>query len=225
MRFPHSPHELRRRRLLVAGAGAALLLISVSTYAALVHRAAVHSVRVEQRTASEGPTTRAAAPPSAVPSSLDGTDDPEGFARSAALAIFEWDTATMLRREDHIEQIVVAGDPAGESTAGLLSDLSGYVPTDAAWIDLAQYATRQWLTIDSLTTPAKWDVAVAQAGSALLPGTAAFTVRGVRHRTGTWDGAPISTEHRVAFTVFVVCGPTYPECHLLRLSILDKPLD
>ncbi|WP_262852275.1 ParB N-terminal domain-containing protein [Mumia quercus] len=38
-------------------------------------------------------------------------------------------------------------------------------------------------------------------------------------------GEPVASEHTVAFTVFIVCGPSYPECHLLRLSLLDKPLD
>ena len=40
-----------------------------------------------------------------------------------------------------------------------------------------------------------------------------------------WEGEPVASEHDVAFTVFIVCGPSYPECHLLRLSMLDKPLD
>ena len=43
-------------------------------------------------------------------------------------------------------------------------------------------------------------------------------------RTGVWNGQPVTSEHPVAFTVFVVCAPTYPTCHLLRLSQLDNPL-
>ena len=39
-----------------------------------------------------------------------------------------------------------------------------------------------------------------------------------------WNGQPVTSEHPVAFTVFVVCAPTYPTCHLLRLSQLDNPL-
>jgi hypothetical protein len=59
----------------------------------------------------------------------------------------------------------------------------------------------------------------------LLPGTTGLTIRGIRHRTGVWEGEPVASEHDVAFTVFIVCGPSYSECHLLRLSMLDKPLD
>jgi len=58
----------------------------------------------------------------------------------------------------------------------------------------------------------------------LLPGTTAFTITGVRHRSGVWEGTPVTSEHDVAFTVFVVCAPSYPACHLLRLSRLDEPL-
>ena len=76
-----------------------------------------------------------------------------------------------------------------------------------------------------MTRPTKWPEAEAQAGDALLPGTTAFTIEGVRHRTGIWEDAPVSSEHDVSFTVFVVCGPSYPECHLLRLSMLDNPLE
>jgi hypothetical protein len=107
----------------------------------------------------------------------------------------------------------------------LLSDLDNYLPTHDAWSDLARYQTRQWLTVDSVTTPTLWSQAEAQAGSVLLPGTEAFTIHGDRHRSGVWEDAPVTTAHQVAFTVFVVCGPSYPTCHLLRLSMLDKPLE
>jgi hypothetical protein len=92
-------------------------------------------------------------------------------------------------------------------------------------MELAKYETRQWLTVDTLTTPSKWADAQAQAGDELLPGTTALTINGTRHRSGVWEGDPVASAHDVAFTVFLVCGPSYPECHLLRLSILDKPLD
>ena len=81
------------------------------------------------------------------------------------------------------------------------------------------------ITVDSVTTPASWAQAEAQAGDALLPGTTAYTVRGTRHRSGVWEGAPVETTHEVSFTVFLVCAPSYPACRLLRLSMLDQPLD
>ena len=49
-------------------------------------------------------------------------------------------------------------------------------------------------------------------------------IEGTRHRTGTWSGEPVTSAHPVAFTVFVVCAPTYDTCYLLRLSQLDNPL-
>ncbi len=107
----------------------------------------------------------------------------------------------------------------------LVSDLDNYLPTQDAWVELAQYETRQWLSIDSVTTPSKWGEAETQAGDELLPGTTAFTIHGTRHRSGIWEREPVASGHEVAFTVFIVCGPLYPECHLLRLSMLDKPLD
>ena len=47
----------------------------------------------------------------------------------------------------------------------------------------------------------------------------------VRHRAGVWQGEAVASEHGVTFTVFMVCGPSYDRCHLLRLSRLDEPLD
>ena len=153
------------------------------------------------------------------------TSDPATFARQVAQAIFAWDTTSMVSRADHVEQLLALADPTGESTAGLLADLDRYLPTADAWTQLARYDTRQWLTITAVTTPTLWPKAVSQAVAGLLPGTTAFTVDGVRHRSGVWEGEPVNSAHDVAFTVFVVCGPSYPRCHLLRLSMLDKPLD
>ena len=66
-------------------------------------------------------------------------------------------------------------------------------------------------------------VAQAQPGQ-IAPGTTAVTIEGTRHRSGVWNGQPVTSEHPVSFTVFVVCPPTYPTCHVLRLSQLDNPL-
>ena len=58
----------------------------------------------------------------------------------------------------------------------------------------------------------------------IAPGTTALTIEGTRHRAGVWNGQPVTSEHPVAFTMFMVCAPSYPTCHLLRLSQLDNPL-
>lgn len=226
MLYPTTPDDLRRRRLIVVGVAIAFLLIAFITYAVLVHRSASTSAEhVDTKTnAGETPTAGTKLVLAELPE-LRATSDPETFARQVAEAIFAWDTKTLISRTDHVEQLVAVADPTGESTPGVVSDLDNYLPTQDAWVELAQYETRQWLSIDSVATPSKWAEAKAQAGDELLPGTTAFTIHGTRHRSGVWEGTPVASEHEVAFTVFIVCGPSYPECHLLRLSMLDKPLD
>lgn len=226
MLYPTTSDDLRRRRLIVAGIATALLLIAFMTYAVLVHRS--HSSSTTPRTTEQGTvelTPIETKPVVTELPTLPSTSDPETFTRQVAEAIFAWDRATLVTRTDHIEQLVTVADPTGESTPGLVADLDNYLPTQDAWVELATYETRQWLSIDSVTTPTRWAEAQAQAGDALLRGTTALTIHGTRHRSGVWEGEPVSSEHAVAFTIFLVCGPSYPECHLLRLSILDKPLD
>lgn len=225
MLYPTTPDDLRRRRLIVAGVATALLLIALVTYAVLVHRAHSPSATSTKAQAPVELTEVHDVPPVTELPELRRTSDPETFARQVAEAIFAWDTATLVSRTNHIEQLVEVADPTGESTPGLVSDLHNYLPTQDAWTELTKYETRQWLTVDSVTTPTKWAEAEAQAGDELLPGTTALTIHGTRHRSGIWEGEPVSSEHDVAFTVFLVCAPAYPECHLLRLSMLDKPLD
>ena len=225
MLFPTTPEGLRRRSLIVVGAATALLLIAFITYAVLVQRSHLSiSTSADDKTGSIESTPVERMPKFTELPTLRSASDPEDFARLVAEALFEWDTTTLFTRTDHVEQLVGVADPTGESTPGLVSDLDNYLPAHAAWIELARYATRQWLSIDSVTTPRKWAEAEAQAGDDLLPGTTALTIRGTRHRSGVWEGSPVASEHDVAFTIFAVCGPSYPKCHLLRLSMLDKPL-
>ena len=156
---------------------------------------------------------------------VEASDDPETFARNVATALFAWDTASGLWPLDYSPTILAVGDPSGDEQAGLASDIATYLPTRDAWIELRQYATRQHLTIDTAYVPDAWADAVAQAHSGqLAAGTTAVTIEGTRQRAGVWNGQPVASEHPVAFTVFVVCAPTYPTCHLLRLSQLDNPL-
>ena len=226
MLYSTTADDLRRRRILVLGVAIALLLIAFITYAVLVRSSHSSSTApAGQTTTPDSSASVETKAPVVDLAALHPTSDPGTFARQVAEALFTWDTATLLTRTDHVEQLVAVADPTGESTPGLVADLGNYLPTQDAWVELAQYETRQWLSIDGATTPSKWAEAEAQAGDELLPGTAAFTIHGTRHRSGIWEDAPVASEHNVAFTVFIVCGPSYPECHLLRLSILDKPLD
>jgi hypothetical protein len=225
MHAPTSLNALRRRRLIVISTVIAFLLLAVVTYTALVHRSAATSNAAKTPKDSRSQPLVSAPPTHADLSSLPTTSDPQAFSRSVAEALFAWDTATMIGRTQHVERLVAVADPTGKSTPGLVADLDNYLPNQAAWTQLAGYETRQWLTVDSVRTPTQWAVAEAQAGDDLLPGTTAYTIHGTRHRAGVWEDSPVTSQHDVAFTLFIVCGPSYPECHLLRLSILDKPLD
>ncbi|NLD76227.1 MAG: hypothetical protein GX643_06135 [Acidimicrobiales bacterium] len=232
MRYPSTTAEvLRRRRVIVAAATITLLLVAGVTYAVLLHRTSASHVAPADPSALSIASPTIASPaagtarPDTVLPALPPTSDPEAFARQVAEAIFAWDTTSLLTRTDHIEQLVAVADPSGASTPGLVFDLDTYLPTQAAWVELARYQTRQWLAIDAVTTPGTWATAQAQAGDQLLPGTTARTIHGTRHRAGIWEGRPVASDHDVAFTIFIVCQPSYPQCRLLRLSILDKPLD
>ena len=151
--------------------------------------------------------------------------DPETFAQGVASTLFAWDTASGLWPLDYTSAILAVGDPSGDEQAGLASDVAAYLPNRDAWIELRQYATSQHLTIDAAFVPDAWADAVEQAQPGqLASGTVAVTIEGTRHREGVWNGQPVTSQHEVTFTVFVVCAPTYPTCHLLRLSQLDNPL-
>lgn len=220
--------ELRRRRLIIGGLAIVLLLATFLAYAVLVQRTTTMSVDVPVaplEVEAQGAPQSAAAPISEL-SPLAPTARPEAFARLIAHALLEWDTSTVVTRAQHVGRLVAVADPTGESAAGLVSDIENYLPTPEAWTQLQQYETRQWIEIESARVPSRWSEAEAQAGpDGLLPGTTAYTISGIRHRSGIWDSDPVSSAHDVAFTVFIVCGPAYPECHLLRLSLVDEPLD
>ena len=140
-------------------------------------------------------------------------------------ALFAWDTGGGYGPLDYTAILLDVGDPTGTERNGLASDIATYLPNAEAWAGLRRYATRQELSIESVTVPAAWADAIAQARPGqLLPGTIAYTIDGTRHRDGVWNGQPVASEHPVSFTVFMVCAPSFDTCHLLRLSQLDNPL-
>lgn len=173
---------------------------------------------------SSAPTRTSPTGPPASPTPITPTSDPETFARRVATAVFTWDTAAGYGPSDYIQAVINVGDPSGNETPGLAADLADYLPNTAAWAQLRQYATRQWLTIDTAAVPTTWGQALQQGQATLLPGTTAYTITGTRHRAGVWDGKPVSTAENVSFTIFETCQPTYQSCRLLRLSQLDNPL-
>ncbi len=210
------------RRLLTAGLVVAMALAFVGVVLALNSgdpSPPTPSARVPWQPAVRSPALEVATDLQQVERSAD----PAVFARSVALALFSWDTASRLSPSGYSGRILAI--TAAEESAGLASDLGNYLPRSAVWPTLREYRTRQWLEVTSVAVPVLWAQAVDEAGpDGLAPGTTAYTIEGVRHRAGIWEGAPVTAADEVSFTVFIVCAPTYPTCHLLRLSLPGKPL-
>jgi len=204
-----------------------LILAGVGTYLALAKDQHHQAPPKRSEPGAETPVQIRVSPQpvAADVSPIDKSSDPETFATGVATALFEWDTATMTSQTEYVDRLVSVADPTGEESAGLVSDIANYLPTATAWASLREYRTRQWLEITATSVPSVWPQAVAEAGTdGLLPGTTAYTIEGIRHRAGIWEDSPASSAHKVSFTVFLVCAPSYPTCHVLRLSLPEKPL-
>ncbi len=227
---PADPDRRRRRLLIAAIAGGLVLLIlvGVGIYGLLrgpaTSQPAPSGDPAPSITVSPVPTTGTG--PAAVPR----TGGPEAFARAVAEALFTWDTASGYDPSDHAQVLAdVAADVEADAFVG---DVRSYLPTTQAWGQLRQYATRQWLTIDTAVIPDAWETAVEQAAPGQIPdGATAYTITGTRHRDGTWGTTPVEASRPVSFTVFLVCTPPIPGrsassglCEVLRLSELDNPL-
>lgn len=158
------------------------------------------------------------------PISLPQTTDPLVYARSVAMLLFTWDTTAGLMPADVSAPVLADADPSGQETAGLLTDLGLYLPTDDQWLDLAQLEVRQQLSITSAQVPQDWASIVANSHGQLSPGNEAVTISGTRERTGVWHDEPASSSYEVAFTVFMACPPIFDRCRVLRLSQLNNPL-
>lgn len=212
-----APDALRRRRLLILGGLAALILLTlvgVGIFGLL--RGPSEPAATPTPVAGE-PTRRAFAP-----AVLPETRDAEVFAEVAARHLFTWDAGLEHGPADYQQPLVDAGHP--DEVIALATDLRGYYPDAGTWGELRQMQTRQWLTITSIGIPAGWETAQAQARSGQLPeGTVAYTIDGTRHRTGTWGTELVAYEAPVSFTIFIAC-PHEGECLLLRLSAVDQPL-
>ena len=219
---PDDPARTRRRLISFVCAGVAFLVL-----AAIGIYGLVTGPNDAAPSPDEPPSPIRIDPDSLLPRLpvIAPSTDAEEFARDAAHALFTWDTASGFLPLDYTAVLLDVGDPTGNEQAGLASDVTSYLPDRDAWIDLRQYSTSQHLTITHAYVPDQWAQAVEQARPGQLPiGAIAITIEGTRHRSGVWNGQPVDSEHSVSFTVFVVCAPTYPTCHLLRLSQLDNPL-
>ncbi|MBF9334946.1 hypothetical protein G3N30_01440 [Microbacterium lacticum] len=235
MKTPFAASDTRSRRRLIALVAALVVIVvlaGVGVYGLLTGPPT--SDRGPDRGGGTRPAPVVTAPgeptPTGTPSlpalpEVEASDDPETFARNVATALLAWDTASGLMPLDYSSVVLAVGDPSGAEQAGLASDVATYLPTREAWLELRQYATAQHLTIEDAFVPEAWDTAVEQAQPGqLAPGTVAYTIEGTRHREGVWNDEQVTSEHPVAFTVFIVCAPAYETCHLLRLSQLDNPL-
>lgn len=227
MKTPADPRARRRLITLIATGTTLLVLVAFGVYGLLAGPA-----KPSSQTSTPAPSASALPAPGETwaPSQptvpvVGGSRDPETFAGHVALALFTWDTTTGPMPLDYTSVLLDVGDPTGQEQAGLAADITTYLPTREAWIDLRLYATTQALTIDSIQVPNAWNEAVDQAHPGQLPpGAVAYTIHGTRQRDGVWNGEPTSAERDVAFTVFIACPPG-ETCHLLRLSGLDNPLD
>ena len=221
-----------RGRLVLIAAGVLVLVAVVGGVLRLAHDdvARVPSavpVRVEKAANPQAPSAAQNAEPGLrIPAdgTVPTTQDPEEFATLVSLALFTWDT-TVTEPGEVRGRLLDVADPTGEESPGLLADLDDYLPDTATWAQLAQYSTSQRIEVTDAEVPASWTAAMtATPTPEVAPGATAVTVTGVRYRAGVWEGDDVTSRHGVAFTVFVVCAPTYPTCHLLRLSELDNPL-
>lgn len=153
------------------------------------------------------------------------TADPEAFAISVAQVLFSWDTTESTPLNEYTGRLLAVADPSGEESAGLATDLTTYLPSPESWEDLKTYETRQWIDINSYEVPDGWTSAEDTSESAdLAAGTTAYTIVGLRRRSGIWRGETAQTVDEVTFTIFMTCKPTYETCRLLRLSQLNNPL-
>ncbi|WP_367889432.1 hypothetical protein [Humibacter ginsenosidimutans] len=205
-----------------------VLLAGVGVYGLIAGPPTIAHPAGSTGSAAPGPVPTGTGSPTAAPPRLPRigpSSDPETFARNVAVALFSWDTSTGFTPSDYASAVVEGGDPTGAEEAGLASDVTSYLPSEQAWAQLRQYATRQSLTVNTASVPAAWAQAVAEARPGqLAPGTVAYTITGTRHRTGIWNGQTVTSTHDVAFTEFIVCPPNGTRCRLLRLSVLDDAL-
>lgn len=223
--MPETRFPRRLMIVLIVAAVVLAVLVGVGLYGLLLAPRSDPSPGGSNTGDPPSSSTSAPSPGSSTPPVIRESDDPEAFARALATALFTWDTATEFGPTDYAQVIVDVGDPSGDESAGLASDVRTYLPKADAWAQLRTMQTRQWLDINEVFVPGEWATALEQASEGqILPGTVAYTITGVRQREGIHGTEPVTSSHDVAFTVFITCEPTFDTCRALRLSELDNPL-
>lgn len=218
--------RVARRRVLIAVTAVtaacivALLRLGVAGYG-LTSSPPRSAVRHDAIAVTEKPAPATELATTSAAAGLPSTDDPVRYARAVTVALLTWDTATGLDVADHGWPVIADADPSGLETPSLAGDVARYLPDPQVWQQLRGYATAQTVTIQAAFVPDSWD-AIAATAQGLRDGTVAVTVEATRHRAGVWQGQPATSDHPLAFTVFLGCPPAFHRCHTLRLSAPDR---
>lgn len=221
-----APRSRRTLVALIAVAVMAVLVVAVGTYG-LITGSPEPDDSPGPTSSSVAPTTEQSRRPATTAprlSTILPTRHAGTFAAGVARALFTWHTGIGFVPLDYTYVILDVADPTGAEQPGLAADIATYLPTQNAWVQLRQYATTQRLEITSMYVPDAWSEALSHARPGQLPeGATAYTIEGIRHRAGTWNGDPIAAQQEVALTVFIACPPD-SSCYVLRLSELNNPL-
>lgn len=216
--------DLARNKTALAAMAAAVTLGCAGTALAIAGDGSDSAPQPRPSTVSRDTSAEASAE-SAAAGQVVETSDPAAFAVSVAQVLFAWNTTKSTPLNEYTGRLLAVADPSGEESAGLATDLSTYLPSPESWEDLKTYETRQWIDINSYRIPDDWDNAQDNAESPdIAAGTTAYTITGLRRRSGIWQGETAKTVDEVAFTIFMTCRPTYDICRLLRISQLNNPL-
>lgn len=221
-----APHfaNLARNKTALAAMAAAVMLSCAGT--ALAFTGGGTDPTPQPRPSVVSPETSAETSTGSAPADqVVETSDRAAFAVSVAQVLFTWDTTESTPLNEYTGRLLAVADPSGEESVGLATDLTTYLPSPESWEDLKTYETRQWIDITSYEVPDDWNSAQDNAKSpAIAAGTTAYTITGLRRRSGIWQGETAKTVDEVTFTIFMTCRPTYDACRLLRLSQINNPL-
>lgn len=221
-----APHlaNLTRNKAALAAMGAAIALGCAGTALAFVGDTTNTAPQPRPSVGLQHPSAETSTT-SAQAGQVIETSDPTAFAISVAQVLFAWDTTDPTPLNEYTGRLLAVADPSGTESAGLTMDLTTYLPSPDSWEDLKTYETRQWIDINSYEVPDDWNSALDSAKSrGIAAGTTAYTITGLRRRSGIWQGETAKTVDEVSFTIFMTCKPTYETCRLLRLSQLNNPL-